>query len=252
MTSLHRGRSLATTLLVCATLLAILVPASQGRAATATPVMKRFSIGTSVQGRPIYVWHRYLPGAAKPVVVIGSIHGDERAGLRVFSRLRKRTPPPNVDLYLIRTVNPDGTAADRRTNAHGVDLNRNFPYHWQAGTRGTETWSGPSAASEPETKAVLRFIRNLDPHLSFVFHQPLDGVGTSDKRPHVARVLADQAGLPLKDFECGSNGCHGTLTMWENARTSGTNLTLEFGPPRVSDYRVWRATKAVLSVASSY
>jgi murein peptide amidase A len=250
----RRTALLMTLALLCAAALPAVLSATSGRAgaATSTLVMKRITVGTSVRGRHIYAWHRYFPGATKRVVMIGSIHGDERAGLRVYRELKLRTPPANLDLYLIRTVNPDGVVADRRTNAHGVDLNRNFPYHWQSGGAGTETWSGPSAASEPETRAVIRFIRDLDPRLTFVFHQPLHGVGTSSKRPHVARVLADAVSLPLKDFECGSSGCHGTLTMWENARTSGATMTVEFGPPGVPDWRIRRAARAVLSVGSRY
>ena len=102
-------------------------------------------IGTSVQGRPIVAVHRWRPGATRTLLVIGNMHGDEQAGLRVVRRLRKHSFPAAVDLWLIRSVNPDGTAADRRTNAHGVDLNRNFPRRWKSAGRGTSQWSGPSA-----------------------------------------------------------------------------------------------------------
>lgn len=35
-------------------------------------------------------------------------------------------------MWTIRTLNPDGVAARRRGNAHGVDLNRNFAWNWKA------------------------------------------------------------------------------------------------------------------------
>ena len=45
------------------------------------------------------------------MLVIGSIHGDEQAGLRVVRRLRPREHlPADLDLWLVPTVNPDGTA----------------------------------------------------------------------------------------------------------------------------------------------
>ena len=112
----------------------------------ANPVVTtREVIGTSVNGRPIVAIHRAREGADdRTVLVIGSIHGDERAGLRVVRKLRNRDRlPAGLDLWLVPTVNPDGTAADRRTNAHGVDLNRNFPYRWHSSSRGA-TWSGPA------------------------------------------------------------------------------------------------------------
>jgi hypothetical protein len=35
-----------------------------------------------------------------------------------------------TQLWVIPTVDPDGQRARTRKNAHGVDLNRNFPYRW--------------------------------------------------------------------------------------------------------------------------
>lgn len=237
-------------------LLAALLPAlvagqtSSAEAATA-PVMKRYVIGKSVKGRPIYAFHRYYPGAKKTTVVIGSIHGDEKAGMRVVALLKKRTPARNLNLWLIPTANPDGTAAYRRTNAHGVDLNRNFPYRWRSINHGKETWSGPSAASEPETRALRDFIRWVHPRITVTFHQPLFGVGRNSKRPGVGAEIARMSSLPLKSFTC-TGACYGSFTSWHNVRTDGVAVTVEFGHPRVSDWRIGKVTTAVLSVGSRY
>ncbi|MGH8970787.1 MAG: M14 family zinc carboxypeptidase [Actinomycetes bacterium] len=245
-----------TAMLLAALLVALLLPlagaAPFAPAGAATePVMKRVQIGTSVKGRPIYAYHRYHPGAWRKVVVIGAIHGDERAGMRVIRRLKRSNPPASLNLWLIPTVNPDGWAADRRTNAHRVDLNRNFPYRWRQINRGTETWSGPSAASEPETKALKAFITKVNPRITVTFHQPLFGVGRNSKRNDVVYALARRAELPVKSFSC-SGVCYGSFTSWHNAKRSGVAVTVEFGKPHVSDWRIGKAASAVLTVGSRF
>ena len=214
----------------------------------AAPLVEHVVIGTSVQGRPIVAVHRWRPGATRTLLVIGNIHGDEQAGLRVVHRLLTDSLPSAVDLWLIRSANPDGTAADRRTNAHGVDLNRNFPRHWVSAGRGTSNWSGPRAASEPETRALLSFVRRIQPRTTIVFHQPLDGVDAyRAKSMTLVHRLARESGLPVKTFDC-HGGCHGTFTDWLNTGTPGRAVTVEFGD-RASGAQIARMKRAVLTVA---
>jgi protein MpaA len=227
------------------------VPGVAGAPVPGGPETTTFPIGTSVRGRPIPVVHRAfpLPGSASArVVVIGSIHGDERAGLRVITALKKLDLPAGLDLWLVRTVNPDGVVADRRTNARRVDLNRNFPYRWRSLNKGTETYSGPRAVSEPETRALRAFITKVDPQLIITFHQPLYGVGANDKGMPVVRALAAAMRLPVKVFAC-TGVCHGSFTSWVNNRTDAVAVTVEFGPT-ATDARIRRAARAVLSVGA--
>ena len=89
--------------------------------------------------------------------MVGSIHGNETAGHAILRRLRERTPPAGVQLWLVETVNPDGVRNGTRQNARGVDLNRNFPFRWTGGGGAFDTYfAGPRRASEPETRAVQR------------------------------------------------------------------------------------------------
>ena len=80
------------------------------------------------------------------VLVIGCIHGDETAGMRVTRRLIAAAAAAGRALGRPR-LNPDGVAAGTRGNAHGVDLNRNFPFGWQP--LGGLEYSGPARSRSP-------------------------------------------------------------------------------------------------------
>jgi hypothetical protein len=103
-------------------------------------------LGRSVDGRQIVAERLGNPHGAR-VLVVGCIHGNECAGLAVVRELERR-PPSSIDLWLVPDLNPDGHAAGTRGNAHGVDLNRNFPAMWKPiGRRGDPQWSGPRPLS---------------------------------------------------------------------------------------------------------
>jgi protein MpaA len=208
-------------------------------------------IGTSVQGRPLVVIHRWTPGATKRVLVIGNMHGDEKAGIKVIERLKTRTVPANVSLWLIPSINPDGTRIGTRTNARKVDLNRNFPRYWLYSGKGTSKYSGPYAGSEPETRALMAFVKKYQPRTTIVFHQPLYGVDSYQaKSMTLVRALARETAMPVKSFSC-SGTCHGTFTGWHNRRSPGRAVTVEFSAS-VSTWRLDKVTRAVLKVGSAY
>lgn len=213
--------------------------------AGSAPADERSKIGESVEGRPIVAFASGPRDAPLKVLVVGAIHGDETAGMRIARRLIRAAPNNRVRLVVVPTVNPDGVVAGTRGNAHGVDLNRNYPYRW-ANLNGSYE-SGPRPASEPETRAMMRFLSDVRPSRILSFHQPLNGVDTDTKLPAFARRTAEKLNLPVKTFNCGSV-CHGTMTMWYNHRFRGAALTVEYGPhpPR---YRMRvRAPRQVLSI----
>ena len=206
-------------------------------------------IGTSLRDRPITAVHRWTDGATNRVVVLGQMHGNEKAGVDIARRLESAPLPANTDLWIIPTMNPDGNAADTRVNAAGVDLNRNFAHLWVRADEGTGTFSGPAALSEPETRAVTDLIARVQPRMTVSFHQPLFGVDTSGipSARWLADALADRTGLPRKDFTC-SGGCHGTFTGWHNDFTAGSAVTVELGPSATAS-ELDRHAAAVLAVA---
>ena len=65
------------------------------------------------------------------LLVVGSIHGNEPAGQGRGRAPAARAPAARHRALAVDNANPDGAAAGTRQNAHGVDLNRNFPYRWQ-------------------------------------------------------------------------------------------------------------------------
>jgi protein MpaA len=201
--------------------------------------------GQSVDHRPLVAHRVGDPAAVVRVLVVGDVHGDERAGERIVARLRRTPAPRGVRLWLVRTANPDGVAAGTRQNAHGVDLNRNFSFEWRPGARGTYD-PGPRAASEPETRALMALVRRVRPDLAVFYHQHLHMVVRAPAGDlALQREYARRTGLPLGRVP----GLHGTAVSWENhVVRGGTAFVVELGAGR-ADAR--RHASAVLALARS-
>lgn len=184
-------------------------------------------IGTSVEGRPLVAWRLGDPTSTRKMVVLAAMHGDEPGPSRVLEALREGRAIHGADLWVVPQYNRDGLLRHRRSNAHGVDLNRNFPRNWKrvAGSHD----SGPRPASEPETRAVMAFLRAIGPAAVISFHQPLRGVGRAGTKGR-ALVTRLHRGLrlPVRSFNC-SGTCHGTMTEWFNATFPGVAVTVEYG-----------------------
>jgi murein peptide amidase A len=217
----------------------------QGSGATVAAV-RRVLLGRSVRGRRIEAVARGNPDAPRKVLVIGSIHGDETAGVRVTRGLLKAAPPGSSELWLVDHLNPDGVAADTRQNAHGVDLNRNFRHRWRAlGRRGDATWSGSRPLSEPETRVARALVRRLHPAVTIWFHQPLGLVDRSGGDVRIERQFARRTGLPLRKITPHP----GTATRWQNHRfRDGTAFVVELPGGPLSRRLRDRCVEAVLAL----
>jgi len=168
-------------------------------------------LGRSVQDRKIVAYHLGEPGKKK-VVLISLMHGNEPAPRRILLNLIDGPPVHGVDLWVVPVYNPDGFAHHTRKNAHGVDPNRNYPFKWVPLNGNYE--SGRRPASEPETRAMMRFLSRIKPAYVLSFHQPLHAVDVTE-RPKFSKRVARALGLPMSRLNCGST-CHGTMTMWLN------------------------------------
>jgi protein MpaA len=223
---------------IVATLVSL--PANAGTAASAE--LTRELIGHSVRGRAIYTYECGDP-LGEPAIVVGSIHGNEPGGISIAKRLLRSRVPDGVDLWVIPDLNPDGHAAHTRGNAHGVDLNRNFPRRWRRLSGGN--YSGRRPLSEPESRAVARLVERIRPRLSIWFHQPLDLVDGSRRSPR-ARRFARLSGLPLRRLPTYP----GTVTSWERKIVPGSvAFVVELPAGRPGKYSASRYARAMLAVS---
>lgn len=250
-TRTRRPRPLAGALagVVAATGLVLLAPVAPERAAAApgieqaTTVIGTRTLGRSVRGRAIRAYRLGEENAGIRAVVLGSMHGNEKAGMAVVDSLRNGNPVHDIDLWVVPTINPDGVAANDRHNARGVDLNRNFPHQW-APLSGNY-YSGPKPLSEPESRALAGFLARVKPHFVVSFHQPLYGIGKSGKGKGLQRRLARGLGLPIREFNC-TGKCHGSMTSWFNHKHRGAAITVEFGYTPSQAYLRGQAARGTL------
>lgn len=127
--------------------------------------------GTSWQGRPLWA---YSFGKGKNITLyLGGVHsGIERRAVQItnswLSYLQnhkkiKKIVPKKHKVIIIPNLNPDGWVNYTRTNAHYVDLNRNFSVNWQrwGNLWSTKVYGGPKPFSEHESIA-LRDLANKE------------------------------------------------------------------------------------------
>ena len=146
------------------------------------------TIGLASDGAPIKVYIREPCSSenTKTVIIASSIHGTENQGQGIsFELLFKKNLPPNMRVIAIPEINHAGINADPgRINANEVNLNRNFAYNWAAIAKSSENnYSGPSAESEPETKAVKQFLNSVSGNnLLIAYHDNLGYIVASNQQ----------------------------------------------------------------------
>jgi protein MpaA len=206
---------------------------------------KRQVIGHSIEGRPILLFTDTAPEPALKVLVVGDIHGNEAAGMRIARRLVAAEAPARTELLVVPTVNPDGVAVGTRGNARGVDLNRNFPYRWRP--LGGGEYSGTGPLSEPETRAAYGLILRRKPDVTIWFHQPFGLIDKPEGNPFAARRFAELIGLPLVRLRGRYPGSASRTQNHESPRSTAFVAEL---PDRVSGALVKRGTAAVRTLAA--
>jgi hypothetical protein len=105
----------------------------------------------------------YDPNSSNPAVVANTRLMDS---LDIFI-----SPQPNPDGANYSFFDDKGWRKNRSPHDgvdNGVDINRNYPYKWTGSSRADyQTYPGKSAASEPETRALIEVV-NRHPNIRFV------------------------------------------------------------------------------------
>ena len=147
--------------------------------------------GQSVNGRPLVYAEFGDPTATNSTLVLSTVHGDEITplyiGLKLALWIKERQDQlGKTKVVIAPLVNPDGFLSHprKRTNAHGVDVNRNFDTK-DFKTRALMAWKkkyrsdprrfpGFEAKSEPETQFQEQLIERINPQKILSIHSPLN------------------------------------------------------------------------------
>jgi protein MpaA len=213
------------------------------------PVATISITGHSVLGARIVARRLGESGAGPRVLVVGAIHGNEPSGIAIVRRLEHEAQSRHVRLWVIDDLNPDGVRADTRGNAHGVDLNRNFPWRWRPGAPpGTTYYPGTGPLSEPESRFARRVIVKLRPDITIWFHQHETVVDSSTGSMAIEDHFADRVALPLRRL----SRYPGSATTWQSHRFPRATAFVVELPAGVLKARATRAyARAVLDLARS-
>ncbi|MFQ5942541.1 MAG: M14 family metallopeptidase [Anaerolineales bacterium] len=190
-------------------------------------------IGYSVAGRPLTMY-RY-GGGPSPRLIVAGIHGGYEWNTialahQLMSHLQVRPDlvPPEVSLYILPAFNPDGYARSLsyagRANENGADLNRNWPYLWQADWPTAGCWNylpihgGTGPASEPEVAALMNFILEHDFEAIISYHSAALGIFPGGQPAllesvDLAETIAEVAPYPYPPIDAGCQYT-GEFTDW--------------------------------------
>jgi murein peptide amidase A len=89
---------------------------------------------------------------------------------------------------------------NQRFNAHGIDLNRNFP----AKNRENNEKYGFKALCEPESKIIYKIIKKYKPQIIVSLHQPAPNkagwVDYDDLGTELAKKMSAACGMPIYKY----------------------------------------------------
>ncbi len=184
-------------------------------------------IGQSIEGRDIRL--RTVGSGPRSVLWIGGIHGDEAEGAVATAQLpdaflAERDRAERVTLHLIEDLNPDGRAAETRSNAAEVDLNRNYPAAFEPAPA-----HGEAPLDQPEAALLAAQVDALHPDLIMVAHSWREShfINYDGPAADLAARFSAASGYPV--VPSGDiNPTPGSLGSWIGIERGIPILTVEY------------------------
>lgn len=181
----------------------------------------------------------------KTVLVIGCFHGDEPDGEYLINKYLSERSMTKNRLLFIPCLNPDGKSKNVRTNANGVDLNRNFPTkNWEKTDCASENiyYGGKTPASEDETRFVIYVIEKYQPDLIITLHEPYSVVNYDGPAKEIAQKISEITGYKVEEsIGYPTPGSFGTYCGIEK---NIPTITLEL-PEKSDKDLLWDKTKGI-------
>ena len=115
------------------------------------------------------------PEVRKPearIYISAGIHGDEPAGpLAALQLIQENRWPENAEIILLPCLNPIGFTLNRRENADGIDLNRDYRNPKSAEARAHIAW----LERQPRFDLYLCLHEDWESHGFYLYEQNPDG-----------------------------------------------------------------------------
>ena len=179
----------------------------------------------------------------KTILIIGVFHGEEPQGEYLIKEFLK-TDLSGIKnkLLFIPCLNPDGKSINKRQNANGIDLNRNFPTKNWIKTDNPEYFGGNSPASEIETKFMIDVLSAYKIDAILSIHAPFKIVNYDGPAKEIAEKISEITGYPVQsDIGYPTPGSFGNYAGVERQIPT---ITLEL-PEDETNEHLWQVNKPV-------